>query len=116
MCFRVSIKFNINHSVSEEETEGSEKVILRSKPDFEIDITRDDVILGFNCSFISQFEDTELDESNGIYIDKNISFRISYGYDYFTDDVFHIDEVTIYKNKYSDNKYALAGDTLDAVR
>jgi len=34
---------------------------------------------------------------------------------YFTEDVFHIDEVTIYKNKYSDNKYALAGDTLDAV-
>lgn len=33
----------------------------------------------------------------------------------FTDEVFHIDEVTIYENKYSDNKYALAGDTLDAV-
>lgn len=33
----------------------------------------------------------------------------------FTEDVFHIDEVTIYENKYSDNKYALAGDTLDAV-
>lgn len=33
----------------------------------------------------------------------------------FVEDVFHIDEVTIYENKYSDNKYALAGDTLDAV-
>ncbi|VVC36168.1 Hypothetical protein CINCED_3A020380 [Cinara cedri] len=90
----IAIKFNINHSVSEEETEGSEKVILRSKPDFEIDITRNGVILGFNCSYVSQFDDTELDESN--------------------DDVFHIDEVTIYKNNFSDNKYALAGDTLDA--
>lgn len=33
----------------------------------------------------------------------------------FAEDVFHIDEVTIYENKYSDNKYALGGDTLDAV-
>lgn len=32
-----------------------------------------------------------------------------------TEDVFHIDEVTIYEDKYSDNKYALAGDTLDTV-
>lgn len=43
-----------------------------------------------------------------------VNFHISKSYN-FTDEVFHIDEVTIYKNKYSDNKYALAGDTLDAV-
>jgi len=92
----IAIKFNINHSVSEEETQGSEKIALRSKPDFEIDITRGDVILGFNCSYANNFENTEeLDETND-------------------EDVFHIDEVTIYENKYSDNKYALAGDTLDA--
>lgn len=40
------------------------------------------------------------------------SYFIAYN---FVEDVFHIDEVTIYENKYSDNKYALAGDTLDAV-
>lgn len=33
----------------------------------------------------------------------------------FAVDVFQIDEVTIYEDKFSDNKYALAGDTLDAV-
>ncbi|XP_026823488.1 complement component 1 Q subcomponent-binding protein, mitochondrial [Rhopalosiphum maidis] len=90
----IAIKFNINHSVTEEETEGVDKVALRSKPDFEIDVTRGDVILGFNCSYANNFDNTELDEAN--------------------DEVFHIDEVTIYENKYSDNKYALAGDTLDA--
>jgi complement component 1 Q subcomponent-binding protein len=91
----IAIKFNINHSVSEEESEGVDKVALRSKPDFEIDITRGDVILGFNCSFANNFDNTEeLEESN--------------------EDIFHIDEVTIYESKYSDNKYALAGDTLDA--
>lgn len=63
--FRITIKFNINHSVSEEETEGAEKVALRSKPDFEIDITRGSVILGFNCSFANNFDNTELNESNG---------------------------------------------------
>jgi len=89
----IAVKFNINHSVSEEETEGADKVILRSKPDFEIDITRGDVILGFNCSYANNFDNVDLDESR--------------------DEVFHIDEVTIYENKYSDNKYALAGDTLD---
>lgn len=41
--------------------------MLRSKPDFEIDVTRGDVILGFNCSFANSFDSTELDESaNGI--------------------------------------------------
>jgi len=63
--YRIAIKFNINHSVTEEETEGVDKVALRSKPDFEIDITRGDVILGFNCSYANNFENTELDESNG---------------------------------------------------
>lgn len=64
--YRIAIKFNINHSVTEEETEGVDKVALRSKPDFEIDITRGDVILGFNCSYANNFDNTELDESNGI--------------------------------------------------
>lgn len=46
----------------------------------------------------------------------NIIIHFSYFMAYnFVEDVFHIDEVTIYENKYSDNKYALAGDTLDAV-
>lgn len=35
--YRIAIKFNINHSVTEEETEGVDKVALRS-----IDIGRDD--------------------------------------------------------------------------
>jgi len=63
--YSIAIKFNINHSVTEEETEGVDKVALRSKPDFEIDITRGDVILGFNCSYANNFENSELDESNG---------------------------------------------------
>jgi len=65
VCYRIAIKFNINHSVTEEETEGVDKVALRSKPDFEIDITRGDVTLGFNCSYANNFENTELDESSG---------------------------------------------------
>jgi len=63
--YRIAIKFNINHSVTEEEAEGVDKVALRSKPDFEIDITRGDVILGFNCSYANNFENPEVDESNG---------------------------------------------------
>lgn len=62
---RIAIKFNINHSVSEEETEGEEKVALRSKPDFEVDITRGNIILGFNCSYANNFDNTEIDEANG---------------------------------------------------
>lgn len=59
------MKFNINHSISEEDNEGADKVTLRSKPDFEIDITRGDVILGFNCSYANNFENSELEESSG---------------------------------------------------
>lgn len=92
---------------------------MRSKPDFEIDITRGSIILGFNCSYASNFDNTEeLEETNGtciislffISLEKFIFYFL-----FFTEDVFNIDEVTIYENKFSDNKYALAGDTLDAV-
>jgi len=60
------VKFNINHSVAKEETEGADKVALRAKPDFEIDIIQDDVILGFNCLYANKFDNSELYESNGI--------------------------------------------------
>ncbi|XP_050437301.1 complement component 1 Q subcomponent-binding protein, mitochondrial [Adelges cooleyi] len=90
----ITVKFNINHSVQEEEIEGSEKISLRSKPDFEVDIIRGNVTLGFNCSYASGFDGAELEEAN--------------------DDVFHIDELTVYKNNFPENNYALSGDTLDA--
>lgn len=62
--YRIALKFNINHSVIEEDSEGADSVAVRSKPDFEIDITRGDVILGFNCSYASNFDNTEADETN----------------------------------------------------
>lgn len=34
---------------------------------------------------------------------------------HFSDEVFQIDEITIYEDKFSDNKYSLAGDTVDPV-
>lgn len=50
-----------------------------------------------------------------IYIYNTNLYNLKIKHNNFTEDVFHIDEVTIYENKFSDNKYALAGDTLDAV-
>lgn len=60
ISFRIVISFNINHTVdteddadlAEEGANQDDAAEMRSKPDFEVDITKGDRTLSFSCSFL----------------------------------------------------------------
>lgn len=94
---KVVISFNVNHTVdSEEEPEvnpNAEKPDLgemRSKPRFEVDVIKGNSTLSFTCSYL------EGEAQEGEY-----------------NDVFSIDELSIYEGEHNDKVYAVAGDVLD---
>lgn len=91
------MSFNINHTVdTEDEPEISpndEKPDfgeMKSKPTFEIEIKRGNKTLSFTCSFLQG------EAQEGEY-----------------NDVFGIDELTIFEGEHTDKVYAVAGDVLD---
>lgn len=63
---------------------------MKSKPTFEIDIKKGNKTLSFTCSFLQG------EAQEGEY-----------------NDVFGIDELTIYEGEHSEKVYAVAGDVLD---
>lgn len=63
---------------------------MKSKPNFEIDIKKANKTLSFSCSFLQG------EAQEGEY-----------------NDVFGIDELTIFEGEHSDKVYAVAGDVLD---
>lgn len=63
---------------------------MKSKPQFEVDIKKDNKTLSFTCSFLPG------EAQEGEY-----------------NDVFGIDELTIYEGEHTDKTYAVAGDVLD---
>jgi complement component 1 Q subcomponent-binding protein len=91
------VSFNVNHTVDTEEEpeispeqEKPEFGEMKSRPSFEIDIKQGKKTLSFTCSFLQG------EAQEGEY-----------------NDVFGIDEVTIYEGEHSDKVYAVAGDVLD---
>lgn len=97
MFYRVVIKFNVNHTVDTEEEpainaehEKPEFGEMKSKPQFEVDIKKGNKTLSFTCSFLQG------EAQEGEY-----------------NDVFGIDELTIFEGTHSEKVYAVAGDVLD---
>lgn len=94
---KVVITFNVNHTV---DTEAEAEIDpnadkpdfgeMKSKPTFEVDIVRGNTTLGFTCSFFQG--EAEEGEYN---------------------DVFSIDEITLYEGEWNEKVYAVAGDVLD---
>lgn len=95
---RIIVKFNVNHTVDTEEEgdeissdqEKPEFGEMKSKPQFEVDIKRGNKTLSFTCSFLQG------EAQEGEY-----------------NDIFGIDELTIYEGEHSEKVYAVAGDVLD---
>lgn len=94
---KIVISFNVNHTVDAEEeaevdpsAEKPEFAEMRSKPQFEVDIVKGSQTLSFTCSFLQS------DAQEGEY-----------------NDVFGIDEITVYENEWNNTMYAVAGDVLD---
>lgn len=96
----ITISFNINHTItSEEEPEidpqddKADVGEMRSKPNFDIDIVRGSQTLSFTCSFNSEPGASGADESYN--------------------DIFGIDEITLFEGEYSDKVYAVSGEVID---
>lgn len=94
---KIVISFNVNHTVDAEvEAEADpsadkpEFAEMRSKPEFEIDIVKGNQTLSFTCSFLQG------EAQEGEY-----------------NDVFGIDEITVYEGEWNNTVYAVAGDVLD---
>ncbi|XP_052866908.1 complement component 1 Q subcomponent-binding protein, mitochondrial [Anopheles cruzii] len=93
---KVTISFNVNHTVdmdgdNAEATESKpEFSAMKSRPQFEVDIVRGGTTLSFTCSYLPG------EAQEGEY-----------------NDVFGIDEVTIFQGEWNDKVYAVAGDVLD---
>ncbi|XP_017757415.1 PREDICTED: complement component 1 Q subcomponent-binding protein, mitochondrial [Eufriesea mexicana] len=97
---KIKISFNINHTIES----GDESQIdmdnpnqntgdMKSKPSFSVDIIRGNQTLGFTCSF-----NTEPGASGA-----NDSYN----------DIFGIDEITLYSGEHNDKVYAVAGEVID---
>jgi complement component 1 Q subcomponent-binding protein len=97
---KILISFNVNHTVDADEEAEIEQSMdkpnfaeMKSKPTFEIDIVRGGKTLSFTCSFLQAGHQAE--EQDGY------------------NDIFGIDEITIYDGEWTDKTYAVAGDVLD---
>lgn len=98
----VIVNFNVNHTVdTDAETEPEvnpnmdkpeEFAELKSKPSFDIDLQLGDQTLSFTCSFLSSDSVQQTDEYN---------------------DIFGIDELSIFKGEWNEKTYAVSGDVLD---
>ncbi|KAJ8675596.1 hypothetical protein QAD02_011382 [Eretmocerus hayati] len=97
---KITISFNVNHTVdtdTEPEIDPSadkpDVGDMKSKPNFEIDVKRGNQTLSFSCSF-----NTEPGAS---------------GEDDDFNDIFGIDEITLYEGEHSEKVYAVGGEIID---
>ncbi|KAF2880950.1 hypothetical protein ILUMI_25231 [Ignelater luminosus] len=94
----IKIQFNVNHTV-DTDTEAEvhpnmdkpEMAELKSKPSFKIDMVRDNTTVSLVCSFISPDQQED-------------------GYN----DIFGIDEVSIYDGEWNENVYSVSGEVVDS--
>ncbi|XP_067010688.1 complement component 1 Q subcomponent-binding protein, mitochondrial [Anabrus simplex] len=96
----ISINFNVNHTVDAEaeaeinpNMDKPEFADMKSKPSFEVDIKRGSQTLSFSCSFTGAQSEQQSEE----------------GYN----DIFGIDEVTLFEGEWTEKTYAVSGDVLD---
>lgn len=94
----IKISFNVNHSVDtdtepelHENLDKPEIGELKSKPSFKVDLVRGNTTLTLSCSFINPNDQEE-------------------GYN----DVFGIDELSIYEGEWNENIYAVSGEVIDS--
>jgi len=96
----ITINFNVNHTVDTEEepeVEQRDDTVnvgeMKSKPHFHIDIVKGNQTLGFDCSFNNEPGASGADES--------------------FNDIFGIDEITLYEGEHSEKVYAVGGEIID---
>lgn len=118
---RITIKFNVNHTVDADqdneleapESEANDDAI-KSKPNFEVDVVRGGTTLSFTCQFL-EGQAAEGEYGKNVHLFFTFSFILINLISSFicTDDLFGIQELTIYKGEFNDEVYACSGDILD---
>ncbi|CAK9822670.1 Complement component 1 Q subcomponent-binding protein, mitochondrial [Anthophora retusa] len=96
----IKISFNINHTVDSDSAPQIEITDdnpdigdMKSKPTFTVDVMRGNQTLGFTCSFNNEAGASGANDSY--------------------EDIFGIDEITLYSGEHSDKVYAVAGEIID---
>lgn len=94
----INIRFNVNHTVDTDHEaemhpnmEKPDMGELKSKPSFKVDLIHGETTVSLVCSFIGPNEQEE-------------------GYN----DVFGIDEISIYNGEWNENVYAVSGEVVDS--
>ncbi|KAJ8922268.1 hypothetical protein NQ315_004206 [Exocentrus adspersus] len=94
----IKIIFNVNHSVDTDAEPGLHENLdkpdigeLKSKPSFRIELVKGNTTLSLACSFINPNDQED-------------------GYN----DVFGIDELSIYEDEWNENIYAVSGEVIDS--
>ncbi|XP_014477589.1 PREDICTED: complement component 1 Q subcomponent-binding protein, mitochondrial [Dinoponera quadriceps] len=96
----IHISFNVNHTVdadTDAEVDPNQDDVeigeMKSKPSFTIDIIRGNQTLGFTCSFNSQPGASGSDDNYN--------------------DIFGIDEITLYEGDHTEKSYSVSGEIVD---
>lgn len=96
----IRISFNVNHTVdadAEAEMDARQDDIeigeMKSKPTFNVDIIRGKQTLGFTCSFNNEPGASGANDSYN--------------------DIFGIDEITLYEDEHTEKIYSVAGEIID---
>jgi len=98
---KITVSFNVNHTVDAENvdeniqpgTQPEEAGEMKSRPNFDVDISKGNQTLSFTCSFLRDVSPAEGQEEYN--------------------DIFVIDEITLYEGECKDETYAVAGEILD---
>lgn len=93
----IKITFNVNHTVDQDvedldpNMDKPELGELKSKPSFKVEILRGNTTLNLLCSFLGSGEE------GGEY-----------------NDIFGVDEISIYEGEWNENVYAVSGEVVDS--
>lgn len=94
---QITITLNVNHTVDAEgPVEGTQEADLKSRPSFEVDVKVGSKTLSFTCSYISPGEALAEGQDQG-------------------EDVFGINELTMYQGEWTEETYCISGDILDGM-
>jgi len=97
---QITISLNVNHTVDSdapaEMSQDQGEAELKSRPSFEVDIKVGSRVMSFTCSYSGPSEIVE-------------------GQDQAGDDVFGINELTMYEGEWNEETYCVSGDILDGM-
>lgn len=85
---------------------------LKSKPSFKVDLLRGNTTVSLLCSFVNPGEQEE-GYSKLIIASKVV--LVYWSWKLFLDDIFGIDEISIYEGDWNENVYAVSGEVVDSV-